>query len=43
MQEKKILILLRVPPGDRWKYVDDSDAGIFSSLTDGLEFAFQKS
>ena len=38
----KELILKRVPPGDRWEdAVDKSDT--FDSLTEGLEYAFQKS
>lgn len=42
-KEVKKLILERVPPGDSWKDPDDSTAGIFPSLTDGLEYSFHKS
>jgi hypothetical protein len=38
----KKLILKRVPPGDRWVDVDN-ETEVFESLTEGLEFAFQKS
>ena len=39
--EKK-LVLKRVPPGDQWTdAIDESD--VFESLTDGLEYVFQKS
>jgi len=38
----KELILKRVPPGDQWTdAVDKSE--VFISLTEGLEYAFQKS
>ena len=41
-KEVKQLVLKRVPPGDQW-----TDANVpsetFPSLTDGLEYAFQKS
>jgi hypothetical protein len=38
----KKLILKRVPPGDRRVDVDN-ETEFFESLTEGLEFAFQKS
>ena len=42
IETKKQLVLKRVPPGDQWTdAVDDSD--VFESLTDGLEYVFQKS
>jgi hypothetical protein len=42
IKEVKTLVLKRVPPGDQWTdAVDDSD--VFESLTDGLEYSFQKS
>ena len=42
IETKKQLVLKRVPPGDQWTdAVDDSD--VFESLTDGLEYIFQKS
>ena len=42
-KEVKTLVLKRVPPGDQWQDIDDKSAGIFPSLTDGLEYSFQKS
>ena len=42
-KEVKTLVLKRVPPGDQWTDIDDYSAGIFPSLTDGLEYSFQKS
>ena len=42
-KEVKQLVLKRVPPGDQWQDVNDSSAGIFPTLTDGLEYSFQKS
>tara|TARA_B100000902_G_scaffold343701_1_gene348548 strand:- start:150 stop:416 length:267 start_codon:yes stop_codon:yes gene_type:complete len=42
IETKKQLVLKRVPPGDQWTdAIDDSD--VFESLTDGLEYVFQKS
>ena len=41
-KEVKILVLKRVPPGDQWTDAK-TDSGLFPSLTDGLEYAFQKS
>ena len=43
IKEVKTLVLKRVPPGDQWQDIDDKSAGIFPSLTDGLEYSFQKS
>ena len=41
-KEVKTLVLTRVPPGDRW--TDAVTPGeVFESLTDGLEYVFQKS
>jgi len=42
-KEIKQLVLKRVPPGDQWQDIDDKSAGIFPSLTDGLEYTFHKS
>ena len=42
-KEVKTLVLKRVPPGDQWQDIDDKSAGIFPSLTDGLEHTFHKS
>ena len=41
-KEVKQLVLKRVPPGDQWTDAK-TDSGLFPSLTDGLEYAFQKS
>ena len=42
IETKKQLVLKRVPPGDQWTdAIDESD--VFESLTDGLEYVFQKS
>ena len=43
IEEKKTLVLTRVPPGDQWTDPVDRTAGIFPSLTDGLEYTFHKS
>ena len=43
MAEKDIIlkpVLNRLPPGDRWTPID-SDKPILSSLTEGIEWAFQ--
>ena len=37
---KRIEVLRRVPPGDRWSPVDDPNV-VFESLTKGLEHIFQ--
>ena len=42
IETKKQLVLKRVPPGDQWTDAVD-DSGVFESLTDGLEYVFQKS
>ena len=34
-------VLKRFPPGDRWTPVD-SEQPVFSSLTEGIEWVFQK-
>ena len=44
MAEKDIklkLVLKRFPPGDRWT-PEDSDQPVFSNLTEGIEWVFQK-
>ena len=41
IEEKRDVVLRRVPPGDRWSPVD-SPSTILESLTDGLEYHFQK-
>lgn len=40
--EQLELIAIRIPPGDRWKLVDDKNETIYPSLTDVLEAYFQK-
>jgi hypothetical protein len=40
IEEKRDVVLRRVPPGDRWSPVD-SPSTILESLTDGLEYHFQ--
>ena len=42
-KEVKQLVLKRVPPGDQWTDAEDRSAGIFPTLTDGLEYTFHKS
>ena len=41
-KEVKTLVLKRVPPGDQWTDAN-KESEVFPSLTDGLEYAFQKS
>ena len=41
-KEVKQLVLKRVPPGDQWTDAN-KESEVFPSLTDGLEYAFQKS
>ena len=41
LKEVKILILKRVPPGDRWAFTDGSTKSIYPSLTDALEAWYQ--
>lgn len=41
VEEVKEVVLKRVPPGDRWSPVD-SPSTILESLTDALEYHFQK-
>ena len=40
-EEKKIKVAKRVPPGDRWSPLDNETV-ILDSLTDVLEYVFQK-
>jgi len=42
IKEVKTLVLKRVPPGDQWTDANGVSA-VFESLTDGLEYSFQKS
>jgi hypothetical protein len=41
LKEEKVLVLKRVPPGDRWVFADGSTKSIYTSLTDGLEAWYQ--
>ena len=41
VEQIKEVILRRVPPGDRWSPVDNNSV-VLDSLTDGLEYHFQK-
>jgi hypothetical protein len=41
VEEKKIKVAKRVPPGDRWSPLDN-DTIILDSLTDVLEYVYQK-
>lgn len=40
--EIKTPIFKRVPPGDRWLEIDGDQNRIFPTLTEALEFYFQK-
>lgn len=40
IEEKRDVVLRRVPPGDRWSPAD-SPSTILESLTDALEYHFQ--
>jgi hypothetical protein len=42
IKEERILVLKRVPPGDRWIFADGSKKTIYSSLTDALEGWYQQ-
>ena len=41
-KEQKDLVLQRVPPGDRWSPVEGDTKMILPSLTEGLEYIFQR-
>lgn len=41
VEQIKEVVLNRVPPGDRWSPVDNSSI-VLESLTEGLEYFFQK-
>ena len=43
IETQKQLVLKRVPPGDQWTDDQNPRAELFPSLTDGLEYIFQKS
>ena len=42
IKEERILVLKRVPPGDRWIFADVSKKTIYPSLTDALEGWYQQ-
>jgi hypothetical protein len=42
LKEEKVLVLKRVPPGDRWVFADGSTKSIYPSLTDSLEAWYQQ-
>ena len=42
LKEEKVLVLKRVPPGDRWVFADGSTKSIYPSLTDALEAWYQE-
>ena len=42
INEHNQLIATRVPPGDRWKLVDDSKRQVYPSLTETLEAYLHK-
>lgn len=44
IKEQKELVLVRVPPGDRWKFAASSAGSktIYSSLTEALEAWYQQ-
>jgi hypothetical protein len=41
-EEKKDLVLERVPPGDRWTPVSGDTKMVLPSLTDALEYIYQR-
>jgi hypothetical protein len=41
IEEKKIRVAQRVPPGDRWQPLDNTSL-ILESLTEVLEYVYQK-
>jgi hypothetical protein len=41
LKEEKILVLKRVPPGDRWVFADGKNSAVYPSLTDALEAWYQ--
>ena len=41
VEEKKIVVAKRVPPGDRWMPLDNETV-LLESLTDVLEYIYQK-
>jgi hypothetical protein len=41
LKEEKILVLKRVPPGDKWVFSTTPNGTIYPSLTDALEAWYQ--
>ena len=41
IKEQKILVLKRVPPGDRWTFANGKNSAIYPSLTEALEAWYQ--
>lgn len=41
IKEQKILVLKRVPPGDRWAFANGKNSAIYPSLTEALEAWYQ--
>lgn len=39
--EQKILVLKRVPPGDRWAFANGKNSAVYPSLTEALEAWYQ--
>lgn len=42
LKEELIVVLRRVPPGDRWVFADSSNKSIYPSLTDALEAWYEE-
>ena len=41
IKEQKVLVLKRVPPGDRWAFANGKNSAVYPSLTDALEGWYQ--
>lgn len=41
IKEYRIVVLKRVPPGDKWEFADGSVKWVFPSLTDALEAYYE--
>ena len=41
IKEQKVLVLKRVPPGDKWAFANGKNSAVYPSLTEGLEAWFQ--
>lgn len=42
LKEERVVVLKRVPPGDRWVFADGSTKNIYPSLTDALEAQYEE-